>query len=414
MIMKKIVFLLWSLSVLCLALPAKASGGEVSVTVEDPFLVIEGNGSDPFKIERGDSANRYTITQHYYEKGHYILFGYVDLEETMSKYDGYVLIVSDAGVIVHEHIIDRNYLEEVKNVSMVEEALYLLVDQSVAKRPEPTEFKSSVIVKITDKIEYLYESQAPLKRFEVDGEAVFMSTTYSGPYERALMRDGSMLEKGETYGLSDGKQYTGQADFYTLCGEGKVDGEAVDKRYTTTYPGHYVFTCDEDTTHFTVHPEIEGIKLFENKPAPVSIDVSEGRLWLNDDLYVSKSLIDRPGYHTLKIEGANGYELRRSFTLTSNITGAEEGKTYQAARTLYFSGDGFLNGTSINSGEVVDKSGVYELQIKGFGEYTETLNFTLDVNNNEESFDKVKLQIGVVLGAVVFTAGGVVVYKKRK
>ena len=417
MIMKKIVFLLcMTLFVVSPnALLASTEGADVTYERIDgeEVTVIEGEGKVPFRLIRGDSENHYTITQSYYEKDRFILFGYAELKDTTAFYDGYVLVVNEMGAIEQETIIERNYLSEVKALQATDNAFYVLVDQHLHKEGD-IEFKSSLIMQLGEESEVLHESETPLKRFMLEDGALFMSGEYSGSYERALMKAGTILNEGETYGLKDSEQYNGEVTFYTLCRDAKTDGVPVENVHQEAYPGYYVFTCDEREISYTVNPIIEGVTLFEETKAPLAISVSGGRVWLNEDLYVSESLIDMPGYHTLRVEGANGYELRRSFTLTSGLEGALDGEVYHEKTTLYFSGVGTLNGAPIHSGHVIDESGEYALVIDGYDTYQETYGFQVEMGEETTDFDEVRLEVGIVAGAFLFTGGGFLIYKKRK
>ncbi len=415
--MKKIVFLLFCVGILGFMHPVKGSMDQADVTYEtldgDSVLVIEIEGTKPIRIERGNEEDRYTITQQYYEDGHYVFFGYAHLEETLSHFDGYVLVVSEEGHIEYEQIVDEHYLEEVKAAKVHSDALYLLVEQSINHRPASSEFRASLVLKVTDEYEVLHQSDAPLKRMKILDGALFMSDTYAGNYEWGLI-DGELMETGDILGLEEGGQYIEEVRFFSLCEDSRVSGEAIEAAHSETYPGHYQFTCHESVIDFTVHPLIEGVTLFEKKAAPIAVSVSEGRVWLNDDLYVSDTLIDEPGYHTLKIEGAHDYELKRSFTLTSGLEGVEEEGLYDNERTLYFSGRGFLNEVPVKSGHTITKSNDYELIVKGLNDYTETVNFSVELEDDSPQFNQSRLEIGLVTGAVLFTGGGIFIYKKRK
>jgi len=397
--------------------PVKATMEGAQVSVEridgEVVTVIEGEGNVPFRIERGDSENRYTITQSYYENGRFILFGYVELSGTTAFYDGYALIVNEMGGIELETIIERNHLSEVKALKVNDNEVYGLIDQHLHIE-DTLDFKSSLIMKLEETSEVLYESETQIQRFKVEAGALFMSGEYFGPYERALMNDGTLLKTGETHGIEKGGQYAGEVTFYTLCSDANIDGTPIEDVHKETYPGHYVFTCQDQKHSFTVNPTIEGVTLFEETEAPLSISVSGGRVWLNDDLYSSEDLIDMPGYHTLRVEGANGYELRRSFTLTSGLSGIENGEVYKEPRTLYFSGVGTLNGSPIQPGHVIDESGSYDLLINGHDTYEEAYEFEIDFEDEATEFEEVRLEVGLVAGAFLFTGGGFLIYKKRK
>ncbi|MFP4078366.1 MAG: hypothetical protein ACLFUQ_04420, partial [Candidatus Izemoplasmataceae bacterium] len=142
--------------------------------------------------------------------------------------------------------------------------------------------------------------------------------------------------------------------------------------------------------------------------APAAIEVSGGRTWLNDDLYINGTLVAKPGYHTLKVEGANDYLYTAHFTLESGLEGVEEGGVYTDSKTLFFSGEGVLNEEAIDSGHTLKNPGSYTLKILGHSDYEEKVSFEIMEGKAPKIENIPKFELAIASVAIVIT--GVTVY----
>lgn len=409
--MKRIVFLLAIIAAVSLKMPVRA---------EEPFtashqiidgeetLVIEGNAHHPVRIERGDNDNRYTVNGMRHKDGVHVVYGYAELERTPSVYDGFLIAFDDEGTIVVEEVFDYDHLEEVRDVAVGEDAFFVHLSQSKDDRREALPHRRDFLLSVTDTVEVMQEQESRIHRILLEGDALYFSERHQGWYEHAVhVRDGQ-LDTGMVHGLEDEGRYRGDVTFHSLCETATFEDEPFERNLTVDYPGHYTVGCDGEVHTFTLHPSIDGVELHETSEAPASVDVSGGRVWLNEDLYVNKTIVDMPGNYTLRVEGANGYENTDRFALESGLEGIEDGGVYSGLKTVFFSGEGFLNDEPITSGHSLEESGVHTLRITGADDYEETVSF--EILPGKTPPIKNILRFEIVLGACGLIITGLLVF----
>lgn len=415
--MKRIVFLLGIMAIAASRTPVGAE--EVFTATHQEIdgvetLVIEGSAHHPFRIERGDDDNRYTVNGMRHEDGVHAVFGYADLKRTPSVYDGFLIAFDDAGTIIAEEIFDYDHLEEVRDVQIGRDAFFVHLSQSKDDRHEALPHRRDFLLSVTDTVEVMHEQDARILRVLYEQDALYFSERHQGGYEHAVHVHEGLLEAGKIHGLEDQGQYRGEVTFHSLCETSTFEDEPFKRSLSVDYPGHYTVGCDGEAHTFTLHPSIEGVTLHEQSSAPVSIDVSGGRIWLNEDLYVNKSMVDMPGDYTLRVEGANGYETTDLFVLGSGLEGVEEGGVYSNVKTVFFSGEGFLNDEPITSGHSLKTSGVHTLKITGADDYEETVSFEILPDEPSPIRNLMRFEIILAASGLIITGGIVFLYLRKR
>ena len=168
---------------------------------------------------------------------------------------------------------------------------------------------------------------------------------------------------------------------YPYEGEATINGESVES-IDITEPGIYAIEITRWRYHYafmvTLHPTIEGITHEGVYTGTVSI-VSKGILRIDDEPYVNASLYDLVGYHTLTVEGINGYLCSFAFTLKPFITGIQEGGVYTGGLYIRIEGASlFLNDAPYTPSSLIARPGRYELSIRGSNDYQDTLHFVIN------------------------------------
>ena len=102
---------------------------------------------------------------------------------------------------------------------------------------------------------------------------------------------------------------------------------------------------------------------------------------LNNDIYVSGTVISKPGNYELSIRGIGNYLEKYNFTITSNLEGIVNDHTYNEPVEISFNGDAYLNNQFVTSPLVVSDVGDYILKIKGENNYLETYYFQIETEN---------------------------------
>ncbi|MFW6298794.1 MAG: hypothetical protein ACOC14_03850 [Bacillota bacterium] len=410
--MKKIVFLL---SICLMGCFQHSLSAESNVAVDEEVidgvsrLVIEGTAHHPYRIVRGDEANRYVKTGHETFDGLHAVYGYGVFEGTPSHFDGFLMVFDETGTILLEETLDFDHLEEVMDVHLDGDVAYVHLRQSVDNRPDGMIHRKDYLLEIDgETVNPLHETSSEIQRMDFERGMVYFSETYQGHYEKGYDVTKGALAGEKLHGLEPHGQYRGEMVVHSFCETALFEGETFTKSHRVDYPGHYTLECDGTDVEFTVNPEIEGVELNGRALAPVALSVSGGRVWLNDDLYIDETLIERPGYHTLRIEGANDYLYTAHFTLESGLEGVEDGGVYSDGKTLFFSGEGRLNDESIASGHTLKEPGSYTLRILGQDDYEEVVSFEIQKGNASKIKNIAGFELGIAIAGIVAT--GITVY----
>ena len=185
----------------------------------------------------------------------------------------------------------------------------------------------------------------------------------------------SGVENGQTYvGTA-----TPVVDWSNLLLDGKVytSGTEITEvgHHTLTIANLNGYNYDIYFTVAEVWENIEADGRYEYSVAPKT---DNGTLYLDEKAFTSGTTIYSVGHHTIKLVGANGYESEITFTVTEQITNLEDGKEYTGTiypsvsnATLY------LDGASYSSGSSINKVGYHTLLIEGTNGYTSEYKFTI-------------------------------------
>ena len=196
-------------------------------------------------------------------------------------------------------------------------------------------------------------------------------------YSVSLSFEVVLLDKN----IQNGGIYTGEVcpEFsggdITLNDETYISGTVID------VPGNYTLIVKgangyKKTYRFVVTPELVNVENGKTYTESLVPCVSKGRITLDGQPFTSGTLLNTSGNHTLIIIGEGGYLLKINFTLK---TGANivDGQSFIDSHTLQFIGDATLNGSPINAGDTIDTIENYQLVLTD-GENTFIYNFTIE------------------------------------
>lgn len=163
-----------------------------------------------------------------------------------------------------------------------------------------------------------------------------------------------------------------------------LDGNAFSSGNTIYQVGHHTIKIVgvngyESEIHFTVTETINNLENGKEYTGSVYPSVSNATLYLDGKNYSSGNYIYDVGYHTLTVEGTNGYISEYQFTILPSVGGAK-------ADTEYYPGNTYvscsyatikLNGEIWSSGSYVYNVGYYTVEILGTNDYVYTYEFTI-------------------------------------
>lgn len=162
-----------------------------------------------------------------------------------------------------------------------------------------------------------------------------------------------------------------------LDGKAYVSGTPITEvgHHTLTVANLNGYNYEITFTVKEIWEDIEADGSYEYSVAPVT---DNGTLYLDGNAFTSGTTIYSVGHHTIKLVGANGYESEITFTIKEQISNLEDGKEYTGTiypsvsnATLY------LDGVSYSSGSSINKVGYHTLRIEGTNGYTSEYNFTI-------------------------------------
>ncbi len=181
--------------------------------------------------------------------------------------------------------------------------------------------------------------------------------------------------------VSGGETYIGEVTPVISGGTITLNGVPYTSGTKIDIPGYYTITVlgaadFKKDIHFIVKPSEVNVEQGATYHRSVIPAVSKGTLTLNDEPYISGSVLNKSGKYTLVILGENGYLESITFTLVAGAN-VEEGMHYHEAVTLQFVGTATLNEEPVDPETVLEKVGNYQLKLVD-GESTFTYNFVIE------------------------------------
>ncbi len=139
------------------------------------------------------------------------------------------------------------------------------------------------------------------------------------------------------------------------------------------------------TINFVINPEIEGVESLGRYTPSLTPIISGGIITLNGDPYVSGTEINVPGNYTLVVKGKVSYSKTMYFTVLPEQINVVHGTTYYEPIVVATSnGVLTLNGNPYESGSTLNASGDYQFTVSGVGGYSQSINFSLNAGSNLE------------------------------
>ncbi len=230
----------------------------------------------------------------------------------------------------------------------------------------------------------------------------------------------SILIHPELIGVEEGGVYVDspvircEGDLF-LDGEPFASGSSVElpgiHRLTISGSGDYLLEID-----FTLLPVVDNVTDGGRYGEPRQVFSNVPSIFLDGMPVESGFWVERPGWHSLLLEGTNGYEREIRFAILPRVIGLEDGGIYSGSAVFSVFGVATVDGKEIfGESQVVDVPGEHELILWLDAERVETLHFTvetlpLETVEQESVFDPSWVETG--LGILVL-AGLYLILKKK-
>ncbi|MFU8785955.1 MAG: hypothetical protein ACNA7U_01810 [Candidatus Izemoplasmataceae bacterium] len=387
------------------------------VKLPDRKIQIAFLNDNPFDIILGDEHHQYNVNGIDTDLENYIIYGYVadTSYQGPDYYDAYILIVSRTGEILHETHLNLGNLEEVKTMILLEGKPIFHVRSLYEDEYAYYHHDFDYFI-VFDEEYQSYESikfKEEILRIQKDHQIIYVSDKFHGDYHAGFNNNLEVLYDGIVYGVVNYGVYYGEVTI-TLLNGGIVNQEKITHQKTLDYPGYYQILYKNQIVTFTIHPIISGISANQITNDSVAIDINRGHSYLNNDVYISGTLITQAGHYELIVEGFNGYHQIIPFTIASNLKGIYNEQVYFEEKTITFNGVGYLNNRFIESGYQITESGHYTLTIYGENGYTEAHHFQLDLSQQQQNNIKQSLMyLEITLISLAVSLTFIFIFKKH-
>jgi hypothetical protein len=388
--------------------------GDAIITTDSKngTLTISFEGTGSFTTEVPTNDDTYRVNQTTTHNNHIIVYGYT-VNKSIREHHAFLIFLDKTGQIIRHDVFDDAPLQEFVNHYDLDGTLIFRMRESI--NDDGAKEVKNHFVRYDETLSTFQKEtiDSVLKVIDVSGNKLIMKPAYDAHYTYGLDADFTQYEPNVMYGAKDKDTFIGSASLFSL-NEVTINGEVFSQHIDISYPGYHHIKIDGKELTITIHPENNIIENHETYNGPITLNELKGRLLLNNQVISSNETIKDPGNYTLVIEGTNGYEKRLEFTISSSISGIYNNHVYDSKRTLTFNGVGYLNNRYIETGHMVNKPGLYTLDILGENDYRETLQFEIrSIEEDDSNNTLLYIEIGL-LATVAITAGALVVKYKLK
>ncbi|AIO18431.1 hypothetical protein KQ51_00551 [Candidatus Izimaplasma bacterium HR1] len=342
----------------------------------------------------------------------HVFYGYTHNYEGDNYYDSFILILDKEGNEEFVLLEDYGELEEVRQVVEIDNVLLIRIEQNVENDMGNIVFYNNIFV--TFDFEYnelnIQTIDEPIVRTANTDMLYLFDYDYAENFDGALTSDLEFLYD-DTLDIPANEIYTDTVTILFL-NEALLNEQVVYHGVKIEYPGNYELLYNDFTYVFVVEPVITGVEDNQVYTESVTPVISNGKYYLNNDLYVSGTEITEPGNYSLTITGVNEYEKVINFSINSSVTGIINNQTYDDDVEIEFEGEGYLNNTYIQSPYTISDEGEYLLKIRGEGDYLETYYFSVDKPVDEPTVIDYVQKYDIVFLGVVVIVGGIILKKK--
>ncbi len=369
-------------------------------------LELIATGKHQFTVRIGCDDMRYYANNAFLKDEKVYVYGYVNDKESDHFFQAWLWVLDVHGETLHNQIMPFGDISEIVKALQFEEGLVFLVEQSErTDRAYHFEHTHMVLFDVYYE-EYSYETlDFQVMRYTEHDNRWLLSKDYHGHYDVAVSHDLSLFWRHQIVGVEPYQEYIGEVKI-EFINSVLINDERFEHGVTLDYPGHYTLQFDETIIPFTIHPRIIGVEDGLVSSVPITLDVPKGQLFLNGDLYVSKTIIEEPGEYVFIVKGINQYEHSIRFTIDSNLDGILHNQVYQTPRTITFAGEGYLNHKPFKSGTTIQEEGIYTLDIYGVNGYHERHRFHITVEEvSSEAHSDVWLYRGGFILVICLTVG---------
>lgn len=420
--MKKIVFLL----LLIFIAPIKIKADEprvyelenYNIIIEDIYLdsgkgfTIEKQGVSPFLTTHTIEGRDYNIKGVRNYNDLFIAYGSVHMHNEDTYYDAVFVVFNEQGEFLWEDITDLGDLEENEDIYYFN-GMYILYTIEHTDINRDIYFVRNHFTLYDENFNNINHKiiNTEINNISFVDNYLLFSYDHDDFFEFGFDSSLNIIEHDDVLDILHNEVFM-EPFSLEFINEGKLNGDIISNGYKIDYPGNYKFIYNENEYDFTLKSDFSGVSCNDVYTNQVKITFTKGNATLNNESYLSGSVIDKPGNYSFVLTGVNGYLEECFFTITSNMDGINNNHIYESDIEVMFNGDGYLNNQYVNSPLHIKENGDYILKIRGENDYLETYFFTIDEGKEKLSFVNFIQKFDIVI-LIVVTLSAVIILKKK-
>ena len=389
-----------------------------NIIVDDYFdngekgISIEKTGTDPFFTTVLVEDETYIVNGIEQINDNFILFGSAHITGNPTYYDAMYLVLDSDGTFIKKESIDYGDLEEVKGVYLIDN---ILIFHTVKSHDNGISFETLENYFTSYDLKYKSIDEmsigSEIKKLSSDNSYIYFNYDFDYLVDGAIRDDLTILFPDELIDITNNEVFIESVNIEFL-NQGILNGETTSNSIFIDYPGNYKFLYMNAEYNFVVKPTISGIEdnmIYTSSVTPI---ISSGNVLVNNDAYISGTVIDEPGNYELTVNGVNGYIETYTFTITSDMEGIINNHTYLESLEVTFNGEGYLNNQFVSSPLEVNNIGDYILKIRGENNYLETYYFNISADTDKLSILDFVQRFDIYILVIVLISGGIILKKK--
>jgi hypothetical protein len=420
--MKKIVFLM----LLVLVVPHKTNAAETrtydlenyKIIIEDIYLetgkgfTIEKQGVSPFLATHTIEGRDYNIKGVKNYNDLFIVYGSVHIHNVDTYYDAVFIVFNEAGELISEDITDHGDLEENEDIFFLD-GVYILQTTEHTDISGDIRYKRNHFTLYDENFNIINHQiiNTEINNISFVNNYLLFSYDYDDFFEFGFDSSLNIIEHDDRLDILQNEIFF-EPLYLNFINDGILNGDTISNGHKIDYPGNYKFIYNKNEYNFILKSNVSGITCDSVYTDQVMITFDYGNATLNNDIYLSGSIVSKPGYYQFLLSGANGYVEECNFTITSNMDGVSNNNVYDSDIEVIFNGEGYLNNQFVNSPLHVKNDGDYILKIRGENDYLETYFFTLEEGKEDVTFINFIQKFDIVI-LIVVSLSTLVILKKK-
>lgn len=422
--MKRVVFLLlvlgcWKGTTIGAASTHVFTFVDYEIRVQETYdagtysYILEKIGKDPFSRTLGYPSSRIHINSIIEVNGNHVIYGYIHRDGQASYYDGFLTVLSPAGEELNMILFDEDREEDVRAVYQMEGMLFVALRISEMNDLERYDFLRFDVIALDHQYEIIgtKEIYQEVESMLATDRMLLLNFDHDESYDIGVTTTLETISTSTPLPIATDTVYVDHV-YIPFLNEALINQSVAENGAYLDYPGQYNLRYDGFTYTFTIVPEVTGVEdggVYNDAVTPI---ISAGQVYLNQDLFVSGSVISEPGDYELNIKGVNGFTQTFQFTITSNLEGVIHNGQYTNPVEVSFLGNGYLNNGFITSPYFVEDPGEYILTIHGKNEYRETYYFTIEEPPANYTLLDFLKQYDLILLGITLVSGFLILKKK--